>query len=74
MLGEADMLGSERRFGAAHGAAAALPIASYEQLTVSQVSVALAGLTAAQLRAVQAFERRHANRESVLAMIDRALA
>jgi hypothetical protein len=73
MLGEVDMLGSERRSGGARGSGRPLPVAGYDLLTVRQVSAVLPGLTAAQLRVVQAFERRHANRKSVLAMIERAL-
>ena len=67
------MLSVARQSDAAGGGGRKLPIAGYEKLTVRQVSARLAGLSAAQLRAVQAFERRHANRKSLLALIDQAL-
>jgi hypothetical protein len=55
------------------GAQRSLPIDGYEELTVAQVTLRLAGLTPAELRRVHDFERRHANRKSVLDAIDRAL-
>jgi polyhydroxyalkanoate synthesis regulator phasin len=49
-----------------------LPIADYDHLTARQVQAELSGLTAAQLTAVRDYERRHANRKTVLDAIDRA--
>jgi hypothetical protein len=50
------------------------PIEEYESLTVAQVLPRLEGLTGMQLLQVQEFERKHANRKSVLEALDRALA
>ena len=50
-----------------------LPIAGYDELTAGQVAKQLADLSPAQLRKVREYERRHANRKSVLASIDKAL-
>jgi hypothetical protein len=55
------------------GLGASPPIADYDELTARQVCDRLDGLTPAQLRAVREHERRHANRKSVLAAIERAL-
>ncbi len=49
------------------------PIIGYDDLTVSQVRSRLAHLSGADLRIVQDYERRHANRKSVLGAIDKAL-
>jgi hypothetical protein len=51
----------------------ALAISGYDDLTARQVQSALGSLTPAQLRKVRDYERRHANRKSVLAAIDKAL-
>jgi hypothetical protein len=51
-----------------------LPIAGYDDLTARQVTERLKGLKPAELRKVGDYERRHANRKSVLAAIDKALA
>lgn len=49
------------------------PIAGYDELSTRQVCDRLAELRAAQLRALREYERRHANRKSVLEAVDRAL-
>jgi polyhydroxyalkanoate synthesis regulator phasin len=51
----------------------ALPISSYDELTASQVTKRLGGLTPAELRSVRDYEARHANRKSVLEAVERAL-
>jgi polyhydroxyalkanoate synthesis regulator phasin len=56
------------------GAGPALPIAGYDDLTAGQVELHLDGLKPAELRKVRDYERRHANRKSVLEAIERALA
>ena len=43
------------------------------ELTVGQVTQRLPGLSAPQLRQVRDYERRHANRKSVLAAIEKLL-
>ena len=55
------------------GADRPFPIDDYEELTVAQVTPKLSELSHPQLRQVRDFERRHANRKSVLAAIERAL-
>jgi polyhydroxyalkanoate synthesis regulator phasin len=50
------------------------PIAGYDELTARQVTGRLAGLSPSELRRVGEYERRHANRKSVLAAVDKALA
>jgi polyhydroxyalkanoate synthesis regulator phasin len=59
---------ARRRMGAD-----SVPIAGYDELTVSQVQSRLAPLSEAELRRVREYERAHANRKSVLAAIDRRL-
>jgi polyhydroxyalkanoate synthesis regulator phasin len=49
------------------------PVSGYDELTAGQVSARLDGLTPAELRKVREYERRHANRKSVLAAVDKAL-
>lgn len=49
------------------------PILGYDELTAAQVQVRLAGLSPAELRRVRDYERRHANRKSVLGAIDKQL-
>ena len=49
------------------------PISGYDELTAGQVTTRLDGLSPAQLRTVREYERRHANRKSVLAAIEKAL-
>lgn len=55
------------------GVGTSFPITSYDELTASQVQRRLGGLKRAELRQVSDYERRHANRKSVLAALDRAL-
>jgi polyhydroxyalkanoate synthesis regulator phasin len=50
------------------------PILGYDELTAAQVQARLDGLAPAELRKVRDHERRHANRKSVLAAIDKQLA
>jgi hypothetical protein len=50
-----------------------LPIPDYEELTVAQVSERLGELTSTQLRQLREYERRHANRKSLLERIEREL-
>lgn len=55
------------------GSGQAVPILGYDDLTAAQVQTRLAGLAPAELRKVRDYERRHANRKSVLAAIDKQL-
>lgn len=55
------------------GVGSSFPISGYDELTVAQVCARLDELTSAELRRVQDHERRHANRKSVLARIERLL-
>jgi hypothetical protein len=52
----------------------AFPIDSYDDLTARQVTSRLGGLKPAELRKVRDYERRHANRKSVLDAVEKALA
>jgi polyhydroxyalkanoate synthesis regulator phasin len=56
------------------GAGQTFPILGYEDMTAAQVRVRLEGLAPAELRRVREYERRHANRKSVLEAIDKSLA
>jgi polyhydroxyalkanoate synthesis regulator phasin len=49
------------------------PIGSYDDLTAGQVQHRLGNLSPAELRKVRDYERRHANRKSVLAAVEKAL-
>jgi polyhydroxyalkanoate synthesis regulator phasin len=56
------------------GVGPSFPILGYDDLTAGQVAERIKeGLTPAQLRKVRDYERRHANRKSVLAAIEAAL-
>jgi polyhydroxyalkanoate synthesis regulator phasin len=55
------------------GVGPAFPINGYDDLTAGQVQERLEGLSPADLRKVRDYERRHANRKSVLAAIEKAL-
>ena len=55
------------------GVGPSFPILGYDDLTAGQVEERLHGLTPAELRKVRDYERRHANRKSVLAAIEKAL-
>jgi polyhydroxyalkanoate synthesis regulator phasin len=50
------------------------PIAGYDDLSTGQVQARLDGLSPGDLRRLRDYERRHANRKSVLSAIDKALA
>jgi hypothetical protein len=54
-------------------AAANLPIEGYDSLTVPQIVASLRSLTAAELRQVRTYEKRHKNRAGVLTRIENAL-
>jgi hypothetical protein len=56
------------------GAGQTFPILGYDDMTAAQVQARLEGLAPAELRKVREYERRHANRKSVLEAIDRSLA
>ena len=56
------------------GVGPAFPILGYDDLTAGQVDQRLTGLKPAELRKVRDYERRHANRKTVLDAIERALA
>ena len=49
------------------------PISGYDDLNVGEVRARLGGLTPAELRKVRDYERRHANRKTVLAAIEAKL-
>jgi polyhydroxyalkanoate synthesis regulator phasin len=56
------------------GVGPSFPILGYDDLTAGQVEQRLAGLKPAELRKVRDYERRHANRKTVLEAVERALA
>jgi hypothetical protein len=56
------------------GVGPSFPIIGYDDLTAVQVQRRLRNLKPAELRMVRNYERRHANRKSVLAAVDRRLA
>jgi hypothetical protein len=56
------------------GVGQTFPILGYDDLTAAQVQARLEGLSPAELRRVREYERRHANRKSVLAAIDKSVA
>lgn len=56
------------------GGTPSVPIAGYDELTSAQVRERLPALAPAELRRVGEYERRHANRKTVLDAVDRALA
>ena len=58
----------------AAGIGSSFPIGGYDDLTASQVQGRLGDLTPAQLRKVRDYERRHANRKSVLTAVEKKLA
>lgn len=55
------------------GVGPSFPILGYDELTAGQVEERITGLTPAELRKVRDYERRHANRKSVLMAIEKAL-
>jgi polyhydroxyalkanoate synthesis regulator phasin len=56
------------------GVGPTFPIVGYDDLTAGQVAARLEGLKPADLRRVRDYERRHANRKTVLDSIEKALA
>jgi polyhydroxyalkanoate synthesis regulator phasin len=56
------------------GVGPSFPILGYDDLTASQIQARVATLTPAELRKVRDYERRNANRKSVLNAIESALA
>jgi polyhydroxyalkanoate synthesis regulator phasin len=58
----------------AAGVPPTFPILAYDDLTAAQVGDRLNDLSPAELRKVRDYERRNANRKSVLGAIERALA
>ena len=64
----------DRRQRRTVGAGPTFPILGYDDLTAGQVDQRLEGLKPADLRMVRDYERRHANRKTVLDAIERALA
>jgi polyhydroxyalkanoate synthesis regulator phasin len=56
------------------GVGQTFPILGYDDMTAAQVPARLEGLAPAELRRVREYERRHANRKSVLEAIDKSLA
>jgi polyhydroxyalkanoate synthesis regulator phasin len=65
-----DALNRTRR---AAGLGSSFPIASYDDLTAAQISERLDELSASDLRKVRDYEKRNANRKSVLGAIERRL-
>ena len=57
----------------AAGLGSSFPIASYDDLTAAQISERLDELSATDLRKVRDYEKRNANRKSVLGAIERRL-
>jgi polyhydroxyalkanoate synthesis regulator phasin len=57
----------------ATGLGASFPIAGYDDLTAAQVTERLGDLTAPEARVVRDYEKRNANRKSVLAAVERKL-
>jgi polyhydroxyalkanoate synthesis regulator phasin len=66
-LAQADRIRRAARVGPS------FPITSYDDLTVAQVQARLGDLTAAELRKVRDYERRNANRKTVLSTIETKL-
>ena len=55
------------------GAGRSLPIVGYDELTASQIRQRLAGLNGSELRKIRDYERRHANRKTVLTGVEKRL-
>jgi len=58
----------------AAGVGPVFPVSGYDELSAAQIDSRLADLSAAELRKVRDYERRHGNRKSVLGSIERRLA
>jgi hypothetical protein len=54
--------------------ASSFPIEDYDELAAAQITSKLDKLSAAELRQVRDYERRHANRKTVLAAVERKLS
>src|SRR3954447_3282696 len=57
----------------AAGVGPAFPITGYDDLTVAQVESRLGGLSPAELRKIRDYEKRHANRKTILSDIEQRL-
>jgi polyhydroxyalkanoate synthesis regulator phasin len=57
----------------ATGLGSSFPISGYDDLTAAQVTERVGDLAPAELRAVRDYEKRNANRKSVLAAVERRL-
>ena len=57
----------------AAGLGSSFPISSYDDLTAAQISERLDDLSASDLRKVRDYEKRNANRKSVLAAVEKQL-
>jgi vacuolar-type H+-ATPase subunit H len=57
----------------AAGVGPSFPVTGYDDLTVAQVQSRLADLTPAELRKVRDYEKRHANRKTVLSDVEQRL-
>jgi polyhydroxyalkanoate synthesis regulator phasin len=57
----------------AAGLGSLFPISGYDELTAAQVKARLGELSSAELRKVRDYERRNANRKSILAAIEKQL-
>jgi len=57
----------------AAGIGSGFPVSGYDELTAAQVTGRLAELTPAELRKVRDYEKRNANRKSVLAAVEQKL-
>jgi chemotaxis protein histidine kinase CheA len=67
------LMRSADRARRAVGVGPSFPILAYGELSVRQITDRLGDLNAAELRKVRDYERRHANRKSLLTAIDKAL-
>ncbi len=67
------MLREVDRARRAAGVGSAFPILGYDDLTAAQVTARLGDLSPAELRKVRDYEKRNANRKSVLAAVETKL-
>ena len=67
------MLAQADRARRAAGVGPSFPITGYDDLTAAQIQGRLTTLTPAELRKVRDYERRNANRKSVLNAIEQKL-
>jgi hypothetical protein len=68
------VLAQADRVRRAAGVGPSFPITGYDDLTVAQVQSRLTGLSPAELRKVRDYERRHANRKTVLSSVEEKLS